>query len=190
MELEPRSSAAVSRRRLFHAAGAATAAGSAALLAACGGGSGPKESKGSKQADIALLNSAIDLENTAIAAYTAGAPLLKGPALKSGRELLGQEKDHADALSTAVSQLGGHPLPPKASYQFPGLRDQRAVLRLLDTIEHELIGVYLDALPKLGTPKLRAQVASILTTEAEHLAVVLGLAGRPQAPRALVSGRA
>ena len=190
MELERSSSVAVSRRGFLHGAGAVATGGSAALLAACGGGSGKKESKEAKQADVAILNSAIDLENRAIAAYTAGAPLLKGEALKLGRKLLGQEKDHADALSTAASQLGGHPIHPKASYSFPRVRNQDDVLRLFDTIEHELIGVYLDALPKLSSPSLRAQVASILANEAEHLSIVLGALGRPQVPTAFVTGSA
>jgi bacterioferritin (cytochrome b1) len=189
MELDSSSPDAVSRRGFLQAAGAAGAGGSAAFLAACGGGSGSKESKSAKQADIALLNSAIDLENTAIAAYTAGAPLLKGEALRLGREFLGHEKDHADTLSSAVSALGGRPPPPKASYRFPQVRNQREVLGLLDTIEHELVAAYLDALPKLNSPTLRAMVASILATEGEHISVVLGALGRPQVPTALVTGR-
>ena len=128
MEFERFALDPVSRRRFFHASGVATAGGSAALLAACGGGSGKTASKSAIESDIAVLNAAIDLENTAIAAYTAGAPLLKGELLKLGREFLGQEKEHADALSTAVTHLGGHPSRPKAAYDFPRVRTQRDVL--------------------------------------------------------------
>jgi len=189
MEFERFASDPVSRRRFFHAAGVATTGGgSAAFLAACGGGSGKKKDKSAIAADIAILNRAIVLENTAIAAYTAGAPLLKGAAIKLGRELLGQEKDHADALSTAVSQLGGHPTRPKASYDFPRVRNQPEVLKLVDMIEHELVGAYLDALPRLSSADLRAQVASIVANEGEHLAVLLGIMGKPQAPSAFVTG--
>lgn len=180
----------VSRRRFFHASGVATAGGSAAFLAACGGGSGKTLNQTAAAADIAILNSAIDLENTAIAAYTAGAPLLKGDLLKLGREFLGQEKEHADTLSSAVTQLGGHPSRPKAAYDFPRVRTQRDVLLLANTIEHEAIAAYLDALPKLSGPDLRATVASIVTNEAEHVSVLLGALGRPQVPAAFVTGRA
>ncbi len=189
MEFERFALDPVSRRRFFHAAGVATAGGSAAFLAACGG-SGKAKNETAAAADIAILNSAIDLENTAIAAYTAGAPLLKGEVLKLGREFLSQEKDHANALSTAVTQLGGHPSRPKAAYDFPRVRTQRDVLLLANTIEHEAIAAYLDALPKLSSPDLRATAASIVTNEAEHVSVLLGALGRAQVPTAFVSGRA
>ncbi len=189
MEFERFALDPVSRRRFFHAAGVATAGGSAAFLAACGG-SGKAKNETAAAADIAILNSAIDLENTAIAAYTAGAPLLKGEVLKLGREFLSQEKEHANALSTAVTQLGGHPSRPKAAYDFPRVRTQRDVLLLANTIEHEAIAAYLDALPKLSSPDLRATAASIVTNEAEHVSVLLGALGRPQVPTAFVSGRA
>ena len=178
----------LSRRRFLQTSGVATAGASSALLAACGG-SGKKQDESATAADIAILNSALDLENTAIAAYTAGAPLLKGELVKLGRELLGQEKEHADALSTTVTQLGGHPTRPKANYQFPRTRTQRDVLRLANTIEHEAIVAYREALPRLSTADLRATVASILTNEAEHVSVLLGALGRPQVPTAFVTGR-
>ena len=189
MEFERFALDPVSRRRFFQASGVATAGGSAAFLAACGGSGEPKNETATT-ADIAILNSAIDLENTAIAAYTAGAPLLKGEVLKLGREFLGQEKEHADALSSAVTQLGGHPSRPKAAYDFPRVRTQRDVLLLANMIEHEAIAAYLDALPKLSSPDLRGTAASIVTTEAEHVSVLLGALGRPQVPTAFVAGSA
>ena len=190
MEFERFALDPVSRRRFFQASGVATAGGSAALLAACGGGSGKSQNKAGTETDIAVLNGAIDLENTAIAAYTAGAPLLKGELLKLGREFLGQEKDHADALSTAVTHLGGHPSRPKAAYDFPRVHTQRDVLLLANVIEHQAIAAYLDALPKLSSPDLRATAAAIVTNEAEHVSVLLGALGRPQAPTAFVTGSA
>ena len=56
-------------------------------------------------------------------------------------------------------------------------------------IENRAIAAYLDALPKLSSPDLRATVASIVTTEAEHASVLLGALGRPQVPSAFVVGR-
>jgi rubrerythrin len=169
MEFERFALDPVSRRRFLHGSGVATAGGSAAFLAACGGGSEKNKNETATAADIAILNSAIDLENTAIAAYTAGAPLLKGEVLKLGREFLGQEK---------------------AAYDFPRVRTQRDVLLLANMIEHEAIAAYLDALPKLSSPDLRATAASIVTNEAEHVSVLLGALGRPQVPTAFVAGRA
>ena len=141
MEFERFALDPISRRRFFRASGVATAGGSAAFLAACGSGSGDTRNETAAAADIAVLNSAIDLENTAIAAYTAGAPLLKGEVLRLGREFLGQEKEHADALSTAVTQLGGHSSRPKAAYDFPRVRTQRDVLLLTHLVGLSLGGV-------------------------------------------------
>jgi rubrerythrin len=189
MEFERFALDPVPRRRFFHAAGVATAGGSTAFLAACGGSSAKPKNQTAIAADIAILNSAIDLENTAIAAYTAGAPLLKGQLLKLGRDFLRQEKQHADTLSTAVTQLGGHPSRPKTAYNFPRVRTQRDVLLLANMIEHEAVAAYLDALPKLSSPDLRATVASIVTNDAEHISVLRGALGRPQVPTAFVTGR-
>ena len=187
MEFERFVADALSRRRFFAASGVACAGGSAAFLAACGGGS-DKGKHGNPAADVDILNSAIDLENMAIAAYTAGAPLLKGEVLKLGREFLGQEKEHADALSTAVTNLGGSSNQPRPSYDFPQVRNQADVLRLATMIEDTAIAAYLDALPKLSSADLRATVAAIATNEAEHVAVLQGALGRPQVPAAFVVG--
>jgi rubrerythrin len=189
MEFERFLADPLSRRRFFHAAGVGVAGTSAAFIGACGGGSGKRGNKASAAADVEILNGAIDLENTTIAAYTAGAPLLKGEVLKLGRELLGQEKDHADALSTAVTALGGHPARPKSAYDFPQARSQRDVLLLANMLENTAIAAYLETLPKLSSPDLRTTAASIVTNEAEHVSVLLGALGRPQAPTAFVAGK-
>ena len=75
-----------SRRDFFRLAGLATAGGSVVFAAACGddddsgGGStaAVMENGAGGERDVMILNAALDLENTAIAAYTAGAALLKG----------------------------------------------------------------------------------------------------------------
>jgi len=54
----------------------------------------------------------------------------------------------------------------------------------------EAIAAYLDALPKLSSPDLRATAAAIVTTEAEHVSVLLGALGRPPVPTAFVTGTA
>jgi rubrerythrin len=174
----------LSRRRFFHASGVAVSGGSVAFLAACGG-----STKKEPAADLDILNSAIDLEHMAVAAYTAGAPLLKGETLTLARQFLGHEKEHADALSQVVLQGGGRPHKPKSRYDFARFGTARDVLRLVVMIENVAIAAYVDALPKLSSGALRATAASIMTNEAEHLAVVMGMLGEPQAPSAFVVGR-
>ena len=173
-----------SRRSFFRASGVAVGGASAAFLAACG-----DAKKAEPSADVDILNSAIDLEHMAIAAYTAGAPLLQGQTLTLARQFLGHEKEHANTLSQTVLDAGGRPNKPKPRYDFKRFTGPQAVLELVAMIENVAIGAYVDALPKLSSGDLRATAASIVTDEAEHLAVIAGVRGQPQVPSAFVVGK-
>ncbi len=181
-------------RRRFLRFGAVSAAGaSAAVLSACGGTSptatapaGPDESD---EADVEILNGVLDLELMAVAAYKTGAARLSGAMLQLGKTLLEQEQDHVDALSAAISDLGGRPNRAKASYDLPRLGSQPAVLRFAVEIENTAIAAYIDALPKLTQGELRATASAIITNEAEHLAVLRDALGMEPAPDAFVTGR-
>jgi rubrerythrin len=178
-----------SRRAFLRGAGVTVAGGSAVFLAACGKKQTSKAEEEAAKADVAILNNALDLEHTLIAVYTAGAPLLKGDVLKLGRQFLSQEKDHADALEVAIRKAEGRPKRPRASYDYPGVTDQAAALVLAANMEELAIAAYLDAIPKLATPELRETAASIVTNEAEHLAVLRGAQGLPETPSAFVVGK-
>jgi rubrerythrin len=175
-----------SRRAFLRQAGVVTVGSSAVFLAACGKKKSSKPNEEAAKRDAEILNGALDLEHTAIAVYTAGAPLLKGDVLKLGRQFLSQEKEHADALETAIRDAGGRPNRPKPSYDFPSVTDQAGTLKLATMIENVAIAAYLDAIPRLASGDLRATAASIVTSEAEHLSVLLGAQGRPQVPNAFV----
>ena len=56
-------------------------------------------------------------------------------------------------------------------------------------IENTAIAAYLDALPKLSSPDLRATAASIVTNEAQHVSVLQGALARPEVPAAFVVGK-
>lgn len=194
-----------SRRNFFRLAGLTTVGGSAMFLAACGGsdkkkGGASTTSGGSSGAgaDVSILNSALDLENTAIAAYTAGAPLLKGAALSAGKLFLSQEKEHAQGLTQAIKDMGGKPNRAKSMNAyvqgFPKLKTQTDVLRFAVDVENMAVAAYIGAIPKLKTPTLRQTAAAIETNEAEHISVLLGAlnANNPvkQVPDAFVTGKA
>ena len=184
-----------SRRRLFRSSGVIVGAGgAAALVAACGDSTttpnvvtGPDESD---EADVEILNGALDLELMAVAAYKAGAGRLRGRALEFGKTFLDHEQEHADALSGAIEDAGGRPNRAKSSYEFPELRTQSDVLRFAVDLENTAIAAYIDALPKLSQGDLRATIAGIITNEAEHLAVLLDTLGRDPVADALVTGKA
>lgn len=178
--------------------GAGAAAGSAALVSACGGGGGssPRRSSRSSQAellDLKLIGSALDLEHTLVAAYAAGADLLRGSARRAAREIVEQEHEHARRLSALVRDLGGQPNPPKTRQEyarsFPRLTARADALRFGVDIENSAVRYYLEALPHLSTPELRRVAASIATSEAGHAALLRGELGRTQVPDAFVTGR-
>jgi rubrerythrin len=184
----------LSRRRFFHMAGVSVAGGSAVFVTACGDdtkspnvATAPDESD---EADAEILNSALDLELMAIAAYKAGAAHLEGDVLQLAKLLLAQEQAHADALSSAIRKVGRIPNRAKASYDFPRLTSQDDTLRFAMEIENTAIAAYVDALPKLGKGDLRATASSIVADEAEHVSVLLGVLGEQQVPAAFVYGKA
>lgn len=181
-----------SRRRFFRRSGVIIGAGgTAAFLAACGDGAtrsvvtGPDESD---RADVEILNGALDLELLAVAAYKAAAPRMRGRVLEIGKRFLEQEQEHADGLATAIEDVGGTPNRPKSSYDFPRMRTQQDVLRFAVELENTAIAAYIDALPKFSQGELRATVASIVTNEAEHVAVLLDARGMQPVPEAFVTG--
>src|SRR5436190_7511547 len=189
--------AARSRRNFIRLTGATFLGGSAAALAACGGKKQSTEttiSTTQMQGDAAVLNAALELEHTTIAAYQVGVGLLRGKALASAREFLAHEREHAAALTRAIARLGTEPVNPRptSAYAagFPPLRNARDFLSFALDVENTAIAAYLDSLAALNTDPLRAEAASIMTNEAEHLAVISGLLLRPQAPNAFVTGAA
>jgi rubrerythrin len=177
----------ISRRHLL------AVAAPAAIVAGCGGGgerADPAEVR--RFADLGFLRSAISLERAAIAAYRVGEPLLRPDARRRARRIVEQEQEHIRVLAEGVRSLRGE-LPqvqPEEVYRrgFPRLRDQHDVLRFAADLERIQLRRYGDGLPDLYRPELRRHVASIMAVEAEHLAVVLGIAGLPQTPEAFVTG--
>ncbi len=187
----------LSRRRFFRMSGVSVAGASAVFLAACGsddeessggGVGGGQADAGGSEADVEILNSALDLELMAVAAYRAGAELLRGDVLDVGQTFLEQEQEHADGLASAIRELGGTPNVAKEAYDFPALSSQQDVLRFAVDLENTAIAAYIDALPKLSSPDLRGTAAAIVTNEAEHIAVLLGALGEPRVPSAFVTG--
>ena len=181
-----------SRRAFLRTAGAGVAGGSAVLLTACGttAKSKPKLLSGSRtarHADIALLNGLLELERTAIVAYTAGSALLSGRARAAATQFLGQELSHAGKLISVIRGAGGRPGPPPPSSDRGTPDSEDAVIDTLRTVEAALMNGYLDAIPKLSHGWLRSIAAGIFANEAEHVSVLRILQGQPPVPFAFVT---
>lgn len=188
---------AVTRRRFIGASGLTIAGGPAVFLAACGAGN---LYPSSYRPDAKIVSAVRAASLRAAAAYAGTAHLLKGPARASITPFADQEKQHADRLATALRDLGTHAARPKSTAQYSQelglakLHDQTAALVFLVQLEKMTIATYEEALPKLRTPDLRGSFAQIVTNNAQHLSVLLGVAGGNQpgseAPAALVTGKA
>lgn len=181
----------LTRRQLLGSAGVG---GSAALVAACGGdGAGGATREQLEARDLRLLGSALDMEHTVIAAYTAGAELLRDEARRHARAIVAHERAHAERLTEAIEGMRAKPNPAKTPEEyaraFPALRSEDDVLRFAIDLENAAVRLYNEALPKFSEPDLRRLAAAIATTEAEHAALLRGDLGRPQVPDAFVTGR-
>jgi hypothetical protein len=178
-----------SRRRLLRGAGAALA-GLGAV--ACGKASLKAQVHNSKptlHTDVELLNHLLHLEHVAIAAYTAGTPLLAPATIKAGKLFLNDELAHAGALAGLIKAAGSKPARPAPSYDLGHPRTSQEVLALLHEVEAAQIRAYLAALPRLAPASVKRSVASILANDAQHVTVVRAALGQPAVPSAFVTGR-
>jgi len=178
-----------SRRNVLLAAGAVVAG---AVLTGCGGQSIKQQVHNSQPAlttDVDLLNHLLHLEHVAIAAYTAGIPLLAQPTAKAGQLFLNDELSHAGDLAGLVREAGGKPVKPAPSYGLGHPRNSEQVLMLLHSVENAQIAAYLHAIQQLEPGVVKQQVASILANDAQHVAVVRAALGRTAIPSAFVNGR-
>jgi hypothetical protein len=102
-------------------ASASQAAASSALASAA---AKSPSSPSAKEADVTILNGAIDIEHQAIWTYKAAAStkLLQKPVLDVAVTFLGQHEQHRDALADAVVKLGGKPAQTRDRYELPELK--------------------------------------------------------------------
>ena len=138
--------------------------------------------------DLGILAAALDQEHEAIAAYTAGIPLLSGSALDAATQFLAQEAAHAGELAALIKKGGAKPAPPSpVGYSLGNPQGQADVLALLHRIEQQQIAGYLAALPKLAPGPIRSTIASILANEAQHVSIIRSAAGLRPVPGALLT---
>lgn len=140
--------------------------------------------------DAAILNTALDAEREAVAAYQLGADSgLLQPGVKSlALKFQGHHKAHADLLAATVSRLGGRPAEPKSKYDFPvsRLKSQADVLRFAAQLEQGAVSAYLGAVPAFENRDLSKAAASILGDEAMHWATLRQALGEDPVPAAFV----
>ena len=158
------------------------------LMGATGLYGGQQPSDDAAASDASILNTALEGEFGAVAAYqlAAGSGLLQKPVLDIVVQFQGQHKAHADLLTKTVKTLGGHPAEPKktADYKFPihTLKNQTDVLRFAGRLEQGAASGYLGMVPVLGDRDLAKAFASILGDEAMHWAILRQVLGENPVP--------
>ena len=171
------------RRELFARAGGGLVAGAALLAAGCGAHSAQlirkRISPGEAALDVVLLNGLLDIEHRAIAAYSNGIPLLAGHNQRAARNFLGDEFNHASELISLIVRHGGTPNKAASSYDFGSPQSEADLLALFARLEREQIGAYLTAVPLVTPGPMRATLAAILGSDAQHVALLRKALGEP-----------
>jgi len=164
---------------------AAISLGPLAAITGCGGASDHDGAGGRPNLDVRLLNRSLDLEYEAIAAYTAGIPLLAGRAREAAKRFLDQELAHSGELAGLVKQAGGKPNRARSAYDLGHPQGSAGVLGLLADLERRELAMYLDAATRITRGSTRAALAAVLGSDAQHLTVLRGLIGLDPIPSVL-----
>jgi hypothetical protein len=186
-----------SRRGLITAAATAAAG---ALVAGCGStaaaASHPaiatRAPRGAdaRRADVRILTSALAMERQTIAAYAACIPLLPGSEARWARSFVVEEIQQAGALAKLIALAGATAVGENGEPAIGHPRDGAEATALLARLESEHITRYLGWIPRLSAGTLRAGVASILASDAQHVTALRRALGRPALGSAFVLGAA
>ena len=152
--------------RLSSRRGLLGAFGAAVLLGGCGEESAPApradEQRGgpSSLADVALLDDALAAERRTVG-------------------VLPRAREHVAVLEREIARAGGRARPAVGARVSVGA----------EAAAGELVAFYVDLLAKLAEPRLRVEVAALLSDAARALAQARAERGADPAPAAFVAGR-
>jgi hypothetical protein len=138
--------------------------------------------------DIEILTRALELERRTVAAYVEGIPLLERDQARAARQFLSEELEHTGELISLITSAGGKPGPRASSYALGQPETAGEVIALLHDLEAQQVSGYLTWIPQLSPGPIRAAVASVLTVDAQHVALWRLAQGRDPVPHAFVSG--
>jgi rubrerythrin len=180
-------------RRGFALGGAAIAASSIPLLLSV------RYAFAQTSGDVVILENAIDLEHVAVIVYdmAISGGLLSPAVLRIARRFRDHERQHADTLATALTDLGGTPpAPPKGAAPVDkvvkGLGDvktQSDIANFAIELETAAVAAYHDAHVKLIEARLLQTAASIMANEGQHLVVLRRLVRKDPVPFAFETGQ-
>lgn len=184
---------AASRKRFLKMMGTGGAAGLGLLLAACGSdkkttstgaaaAAGADTTSSGEDGDIAIVNYALTLEYLEAQFYKEAIDtgFFKGKQLDLIKRIGDHERQHVNALTMAVKQLGGTPAA-KPSTKFP-LSDAKTIVKTAQAVENLGAAAYLGQAPKISNKDILAAALSIHSVEARHAAALNTLVGKDITP--------
>jgi rubrerythrin len=160
-------------------------AGSAASLAAATHALG-------QASEVELLERAAALERDAQVVYAtlAEGDLLDAEVAAAAVAFAAQEREHVEALSAALADLGGK--TPQAPAEVDGLEDtgsQADALELAVDVENALLRAYGDIAEASANPAILKTITEIALNAAQHLVVLRQQLDDPPLPGAFESGK-
>jgi rubrerythrin len=149
-------------------------------------------------ADGDIVKSAIKLEQVAVLAYgqAIDSGLLSAKFKRIAERFRDHEQQHADALSTALTDLGGTLAPKATAADIDGVakglgdvKSQGDIANFAIELELAAVAAYYDAHRKLVEAKLLQAGASIMANEAQHLVVLRQSVNKDAVPHAFEIGK-
>jgi len=144
----------------------------ALFVTGCGGGGSDSPSESEKADDIAILNTALGYELTAVDAYTRGLSRLRGESLDVAREFRAMQQEHLNALTKAIRGLGGRTDVEPADLDLTGVKTPADALSFIYDQVSAAIAEDMSAVAGLNAPWPRSLLASIAANEAQQLTVL------------------
>ena len=168
------------RRRGFLRASGITVLSASAVALLAGSEKLALAQSGNAANDVAILNTALGLENEAISAYQIGATsgLLQKPVLDVAVKFQSDHKAHRDALIATIKKLGGTPVAARSDAEVAqalnaaSLKTQIDVLRLAQRLEKGAANAYIGVIPSFSDKALAQVSARLAADEAMHWIVL------------------
>jgi hypothetical protein len=142
-----------------------------ATLTACGGG-GDSTGSGEKERDVRVLNEILGRQLAAVAAYGQALPHLRGADLAAAQQFRAQEQEHVDATTKTLRGIGGEADPPAETIEADNLTTRADSLEFLYEMESATLDAELSAVGKLSVDWPRPLIASMATSQAQHLVLL------------------
>ena len=132
--------------------------------------------------DVDILNFALTLEFLEAAFYDQAVKNTQGlgaEAKKLAETLRDNEKEHVDALTATITDLGGKPVAAPGVDFGKAFANEKSFLELAQTFEDLGVSAYNGAAPQIESKEVLGAAGGIVQVEARHAAAIRFLRGEP-----------